>query len=195
MKTTSTVLAIMALAPSILATPVASPEAAPAPVPVEINGKPFSFVNWVDSILENPKGDHLSPEEAVAAFYASSGQPVPSAADKPETPGITRRELSPLLYKRARCYEQPNTEAWLPDAVACINAVASKGGQQCPDYLLCQIGRAAITADGSRTSNCNDCARGAGYVLDACTRPNSAWVQGSEYAHGNGNELIRVRHP
>lgn len=44
-------------------------------------------------------------------------------------------------------------------------------------------------------NNSNDCARGAGYVLDACTRPNSAWVQGSEYAHGNGNELIRVRHP
>ena len=33
----------------------------------------FSFVEWVDSIIANPDGDHLTPEEAVAAFHAAGG--------------------------------------------------------------------------------------------------------------------------
>lgn len=41
----------------------------------------------------------------------------------------------------------------------------------------------------------NDVARGAGYVMDHCVRAGSDWVQGSEYAHGNGNLLVRIRRP
>ncbi|KAM7213458.1 hypothetical protein V8F06_011133 [Rhypophila decipiens] len=143
----------------------------------------FSFANWVEEIIANPDGA-LSPEEAVVAFYATANNTL--------SPEHERRDG---LQKRARCYEQPNTDAYLPDAVACINQIASRGGANCPDYALCVIGHAAITADGVHTSSCNDCARGAGFVLDACTRPGSQFVEGSEYAYGNGNELIRVRAP
>jgi len=33
----------------------------------------FSFVDWVDGIIANPDGEHLTPEEAVAAFHAAGG--------------------------------------------------------------------------------------------------------------------------
>jgi hypothetical protein len=41
-------------------------------VPTAATAAPtFSFVEWVDEIIANPNGDHLTPEQAVAAFYAS----------------------------------------------------------------------------------------------------------------------------
>lgn len=55
-------LALLALSQAVGAIP--TPEtAAPS----------FSFVEWVDSIIANPNGDHLTPEEAVAAFHAAGG--------------------------------------------------------------------------------------------------------------------------
>ena len=37
----------------------------------------------------------------------------------------------------------------------------------------------------------NDVARGAGFVMDQCTRPDGT-VEGSEYAYGNGDLLVRI---
>jgi hypothetical protein len=39
----------------------------------------FSFVDWVDQIIADPDGDHLSPEEAVVAFYAAASSSSPSS--------------------------------------------------------------------------------------------------------------------
>jgi hypothetical protein len=36
----------------------------------EIVTSSFSFLDWVDRIIADPNGEHLSPEEAVAAFWA-----------------------------------------------------------------------------------------------------------------------------
>src|SRR5690554_2258061 len=55
-------LASMALAPA-LALPAA---------PTEGASEAFSFGKWIDGIIDNPDGDNLTPEEAVAAWSASS---------------------------------------------------------------------------------------------------------------------------
>ncbi|KAK2042627.1 hypothetical protein LZ31DRAFT_555919 [Colletotrichum somersetense] len=151
----------------------------------------FSFSKWVDGIIANPDGDNLTPKEAVEAWHASLNET--SAA----TTGGT------LLQKRYSCNTIPNTEAYVPDAVACINDLARKGGQECrvdAVSVFCVIGQAQITGvkggtDAQYTSSsCNDVARGAGYVMDHCTRADNT-VQGSEFAYGNGNLLVWIRRP
>ncbi|OAL52742.1 hypothetical protein IQ07DRAFT_585858 [Pyrenochaeta sp. DS3sAY3a] len=141
-----------------------------------------SFSEWVDGILENPDGDNMTPEEVVNAYQ--SGQF--------EAPAV--KFTRSLIEKRATCYEYPNTECLIVDAVACINAVARRGANDCRGvYMQCQLNTAAMTTDGRTDSSCNDVARGGGFILDHCVRAGSDWVEGSEYAYGNGNELVRLR--
>ncbi|KAL1798239.1 hypothetical protein ACET3X_002276 [Alternaria dauci] len=115
-----------------------------------------SFSEWVDGILENPDGDNMTPEEVIDAFKSGQFNSSPSA------------KFSRSLYqKRATCYESANTDCLITDAVACINTVARKTNCH-NDYLQCQINTAALTTDGNRDSSCNDVARGAGFIMDAC---------------------------
>ncbi|EUC39894.1 hypothetical protein COCMIDRAFT_110248 [Bipolaris oryzae ATCC 44560] len=138
-----------------------------------------SFSEWVEGIVANPDGDNMTPEEVVEAFKAGQFSSPPEARS--------------LLQKRASCYEQPNTDCPISDAVACINTVARKSN--CDAYLQCQIGGCVLTTDGNHNSNCNDVARGGGFILDHCVVPNYDRVEGSEYAYGNGGELVRIRRP
>ncbi|KAH7345906.1 hypothetical protein BKA66DRAFT_576844 [Pyrenochaeta sp. MPI-SDFR-AT-0127] len=142
-----------------------------------------SFSEWVDGILEDPNGDNMTPEEVINAY--KNGQfSTPSAA----------KSSCSLIQKRATCYEQPNTECLIVDAVACINAVARRGANDCRNvYMQCKLNTAAMTTDGETNSSCNDVARGGGFILDHCVRAGSDWVEGSEYAYGNGRELVRLR--
>ncbi|KAL0943484.1 uncharacterized protein CTRU02_201371 [Colletotrichum truncatum] len=148
----------------------------------------FSFAQWIEGIIANPDGDNLTPDEAVEAWRASIDQtsPVPDSG---------------LLQKRYWCNTIPNTEAYVPDAVWCINDVARRGGAECrvdTVTVFCVHGRAQITGVrgglNPTSSSCNDVARGAGYVMDHCTRADNM-VQGAEYAHGNGNLLVWIRRP
>ncbi|KAJ3957185.1 hypothetical protein N0V92_006260 [Colletotrichum tropicale] len=149
----------------------------------------FSFSKWVDGIIANPDGDNLTPEQAVEAWHASLNETSAAAENG-------------LLQKRYYCNTIPNTEAYVPDAVTCINELARKGGQACQvdrSSVFCVAGRAQITgvAGGGATttsSSCNDVARGAGFVMDYCTRADNT-VQGAEYAYGNGNLLVWIRKP
>ncbi|KAH7395040.1 hypothetical protein DE146DRAFT_633405 [Phaeosphaeria sp. MPI-PUGE-AT-0046c] len=99
-----------------------------------------SFTEWVDGILENPGGEHMTPEEVVNAYESGQFSTPPSA------------KFSRSLYeKRATCYEKPNTDCSISDAVACVNTVARK--TNCRNtYLQCQIGGCALTTDGTTTS-------------------------------------------
>jgi hypothetical protein len=56
-------LASLALAPAL---------ALPAAAPTEVDSEVFSFGKWIDGIIDNPDGNHLTPEEAVSAWSASS---------------------------------------------------------------------------------------------------------------------------
>ncbi|KAK3196490.1 hypothetical protein K4F52_000372 [Lecanicillium sp. MT-2017a] len=102
-----------------------------------------SFSEWVDGILEDPNGNHMKPEEVVAAFQSGQfNSPTPAKAGRS------------LLEKRATCYEHPGTECLIVDAVACINAVARRPADQCRGiYLQCQINTAAMTTDGRTDSS------------------------------------------
>lgn len=55
-------LASLALAPA-LALPAA---------PTEGDSEVFSFAKWIEGIIANPAGNNLTPDEAVAAWSASS---------------------------------------------------------------------------------------------------------------------------
>ena len=59
--------------------------AIPTAAPVASN---FSFVEWVDQIIADPEGDHLTPEQAVAAFYASRGSAGPSGMSSLTQPAL-----------------------------------------------------------------------------------------------------------
>ncbi|WYZ42694.1 hypothetical protein EsH8_VI_000393 [Colletotrichum jinshuiense] len=174
-------LAVLAVAPFIGAAPTTAQTDA-----VEA----FSFVKWVDGIIANPDGDNLTPEEAVEAWSATIN------ATSTATEGG-------LLQKRVSCNNLVNTEAYVPDAVWCINDLARKGSQACVVQavsVFCVYGNAQITGVKGGTnaatvsSSCNDVARGAGFVMDSCTRADNT-VQGSEFAYGNGNLLVHIRRP
>ncbi|KAK4156113.1 hypothetical protein C8A00DRAFT_41381 [Chaetomidium leptoderma] len=148
-------------------------------------GSPFSFVEWVEQMIADPEGHHLTPEQATAAFYANQDSASPS-----------EHGTRGLLGKRVpRCNEIVNTEAWVPHAVACINELARRGGDCRVQFStrFCISGTAEINGNSGwdTTSSCNDVARGAGYIMDHCTRADNT-VQGSEYAHGNGILLVRI---
>ncbi|KAK3385356.1 hypothetical protein B0H63DRAFT_543672 [Podospora didyma] len=93
-------------------------------------------------------------------------------------------------------------EEAVADAVACINELARRGGDTCRANsvsVFCRNNGAQITgvAGGGVTntaSSCNDVARGAGFVMDHCTRADNT-VQGAEFAYGNGNLLVWIRRP
>lgn len=52
-----------------------------AAVPAASSTTPFSFAQWVEDIIANPDGDHLSPEEAVARKAAEASHPVVKRAN------------------------------------------------------------------------------------------------------------------
>ncbi|KAF9871383.1 hypothetical protein CkaCkLH20_11030 [Colletotrichum karsti] len=154
--------------------------AAPTAAAAEV----FTFSAWVEGIIANPDGDNLTPEEAVEAWRASKN--------------ITDVAAGTSLEKRASCNTMPGREAWIPDAVYCINYLAGKGSTRCEvryDVDFCTAARAKIFGRGPGTatvaSSCNDVARGAGYIMDSCSRADNT-VMGSEYAHGNGDLLVWI---
>lgn len=54
-------LAFLAVSTSVSATPTAE----------KVSVVPFTFVQWIKDIIAEPNGDHMSPEEAVAAKNAA----------------------------------------------------------------------------------------------------------------------------
>ncbi|KAF4832932.1 hypothetical protein CGCTS75_v004414 [Colletotrichum tropicale] len=106
------------------------------------------------------------------------------------------------VRKRATCNTVAGTQASVADAVSCINYLAGLGSTSCvvsnAKSHFCTIGNAQITGVTSSSipaaSSCNDVARGAGYIMDACTLKDNT-VQGSEFAYGNGDLLVWIRKP
>ncbi|RFN49166.1 hypothetical protein FIE12Z_6599 [Fusarium flagelliforme] len=85
------------------------------------------------------------------------------------------------------------------DAVYCINYLASLN-QACVGHVsgqaFCKRGTTQITGltlRGTSSSSCKDVARGAGLIMDKCTKPDGR-VKGANPAWGNGNLIIDIRH-
>ncbi|QDS77944.1 hypothetical protein FKW77_001363 [Venturia effusa] len=145
----------------------------------------FTFSRWIDSVISNPDGDVLTPDEALAAWNNTQ----------------TTTTSHGRLEKRYGCNTIPGTEAPISDAVWCINNLASRGSQKCTAAAVvhfCTHGRARIMGVaggiGSTTSSCNNIARAAGTVMDHCTRADNT-VQGYEYALGNINMAVWIKRP
>ncbi|KAH6838539.1 hypothetical protein B0I37DRAFT_358291 [Chaetomium sp. MPI-CAGE-AT-0009] len=88
------------------------------------------------------------------------------------------------------------------EAAECIRYLASLGNQACVATVsgqsFCRRGQTQITGisllDRGRTtsSTCNDVARGAGKIMDSCTRADGT-VRGANAAWGNGNLIVDIR--
>ncbi|KAJ0381786.1 hypothetical protein COL922a_013849 [Colletotrichum nupharicola] len=198
------VLGAVATLAAVAPLAAAAPAATPAP---EI----FSFAKWVDGIIANPHGDNLTPEEAVEAYYKSVNASEAAALEWDYGRARKRDDAaegaSPdwdygRVRKRATCNTIAGTQASVADAVSCINYLAGLGSTSCvvsnAKSHFCTIGNAQITGVTSSSipaaSSCNDVARGAGYIMDACTLKDNT-VQGSEFAYGNGDLLVWIRKP
>ncbi|KAM5344514.1 hypothetical protein ACJ41O_013050 [Fusarium nematophilum] len=145
----------------------------------------FSYEKWVDGIIADPNGNHLSPEEAVKARMASVAA----------HPGS--------LSTRATCRADGEMKpANAEDAVACINYLASLGGQICRAKVVtrfCTIGNAAITGVASggvseAEDTCEHVARAAGKIMDKCTRADKS-VNGQELSWGQEKMAVHIHHP
>ncbi|KAF5608577.1 hypothetical protein FOVSG1_005871 [Fusarium oxysporum f. sp. vasinfectum] len=96
-----------------------------------------------------------------------------------------------------------NTLANVNEAVECINYLASLGDQACvagvSGQSFCRRGNTQITglavglnSDQTSSSPCRDVARGAGLVMDRCTRADGK-VRGQNPAWGNGHLMVDIR--
>lgn len=95
-----------------------------------------SFSEWVDGILEDPNGNHMKPEEVVAAFQSGQfNSPTPGtyifhltscASFEADTPANTAKAGRSLLEKRATCYEHPGTECLVCEKTSIINALTEQ---------------------------------------------------------------------
>ncbi|KAG8672245.1 hypothetical protein FPOAC2_05617 [Fusarium poae] len=107
-----------------------------------------------------------------------------------------------LEKRKVTCRDDlPNSElANAKEAAACIDYLASLGSKPCVATVsgqsFCRRGNTQITglARGAptRTSTCQDVARGAGFILDKCTRGDGK-VRGANEAWANGNLLVDIR--
>ncbi|KAH6634762.1 hypothetical protein B0J18DRAFT_30121 [Chaetomium sp. MPI-SDFR-AT-0129] len=169
----------------LLATLAVSPAFALPATSTEVATEVFSFSNWIEGVITNPDGDNLTPEEAVAAWAASVNGTQVQTLDK-------RTPLTCPGYSFCQ----------IVDAVWCINYLATIGkqGQQCEVTTAanwCGHGTARLNGltpvvGASTSSNCNDVARGGGYIMDACSRSDGL-VSGTAPAYGNGNLIVEIR--
>ncbi|KAK4148498.1 hypothetical protein C8A00DRAFT_19683 [Chaetomidium leptoderma] len=178
-------LAVLALTSAVGA--VAVPETS-AGASSEGEVERFSFVKWVDDIIANPKGTHLSPEQAYEAWQATV---------------VNATEPAGTLHKRVRCNNIEGGSAPAPDAVRCINHLAALGTKPCKVTVksrFATFGNAEIwgVGAGSKTHSseltflCSEhIARAAGKVMDVCWRADNT-VQGDEMAWGNGNIDVHI---
>ncbi|KAF2996618.1 hypothetical protein E8E13_001820 [Curvularia kusanoi] len=155
---------------SALAALSTSVAAAPSPA------ADFSFAQWIEDIIADPNGSHLSPAEAVKAKDAAV------AAASP-------------LQKRANC-DHDWARANANDASACLSDLARKGaaGTQCAlqqyqfSAQMCRIGNAQVVGSKGEAKaesvSCSDVARTGGKIFDSCWRSDNT-IMGSEHVKDN----------
>lgn len=119
----------------------------------------FSFEKWVDSIIANPD-TALSPEQAIEAWAASTNGTAVSEASQ--------------LSKRS-CVAMAD-QAYVPDAIVCINKLASLGSQACVANAVAFFwthGRAQVVGVAGPvamvSTTCQKVAQTAGKIMDQCT--------------------------
>ncbi|KAM5350271.1 hypothetical protein ACJ41O_006776 [Fusarium nematophilum] len=110
-----------------------------------------------------------------------------------------------LEAREASCTDNLDGDslANINEAVECINFLASLGDQACTAGVsgtsFCRRGNTQITglavglpSDQTSTSTCQEVARGAGLVMDRCSRADGK-VRGQNPAWGNGHLLVDIR--
>ncbi|CCC12902.1 hypothetical protein SMACR_06044 [Sordaria macrospora] len=122
----------------------------------------FSFEKWVDSIIANPD-TALSSEQAIEAWKASTNGTSSAATDAAGT--LSKRSCMPMA-----------DQAYVPDAVVCINKLASLGSQACVANAVAFFwthGRAQVVGVAGPvayvSTTCQKVAQTAGKIMDQCT--------------------------
>ncbi|KAF2029947.1 hypothetical protein EK21DRAFT_112426 [Setomelanomma holmii] len=171
------ILALLTLATSVVAVPMTS-------------GTTFTFAQWIEDIIADPTGPHLTPEEAVAAKNAAVAN------------------SNPLSIRTPRCMD--DVPSWgranANDAASCLSYLANKGsqgincgiGQDQYDVQMCRIGNAQVHSSKSTSSaqgaNCNDVARTGGKIFDTCWRSDGT-IKGAELCLTNSQFQVGILAP
>ncbi|KAH8724868.1 hypothetical protein GQ44DRAFT_707950 [Phaeosphaeriaceae sp. PMI808] len=174
------ILTLLTLSASVAAIPTAA----------STSGTTFTFTQWIEDIIANPNGDHLTPDEAVAAKNAAVAS------------------TNPLNTRAPRCMDE--FDGWgranANDAAACLRDLANKGaqgincgiGQGQFDIQMCRIGNAQIHSSKSTSTfqqaNCNDVARTGGKIFDSCWRADNT-IKGADLCIGNQNFQVGILAP
>ncbi|KAL2153599.1 hypothetical protein VTH82DRAFT_4754 [Thermothelomyces myriococcoides] len=163
----------------------------PRPVST-LSSTSFSFEQWVEDIIANPD-TAASVEEAVAA--AEAAEVVGRAG------GLLARDDADAVdcNREPRGWKRTSAQ----EAAACIDELARRGG----NGEVCAIGQGKLSAQFCRRGsaqiagskavqsrqgvNCNDVARTAGLIFDACWRADETIV-GSRIRWNNGNIQIGI---
>ncbi|KAJ0423639.1 hypothetical protein BJY00DRAFT_309879 [Aspergillus carlsbadensis] len=153
----------------------------------------FSFEAWVNGIIADPEGDHLSPVEAVASAQNDAG----------ELPALERRSGDLEARESISCNDKAKPKASLSDASNAISQLARRGNANChipyasgaslSKYGLAQIYGVTVNKHGSILP-CTTFAQSAGRILDVCVKSaTQTTVQGSN--HPTGNIQIHITRP
>ncbi|GAB1310114.1 hypothetical protein MFIFM68171_00324 [Madurella fahalii] len=112
--------------------------------------------------------------------------------------------INPLQPRAVDCRDDlgESSLARASEAAECINYLASLGAQACVASVsgtsFCRRGQTQITGlsllggGDSTRSSCQNVARGAGQIMDLCTRGDGT-VRGQTPAWGNGNMIVDIR--
>lgn len=196
---------LAALSTSALAAPSAAAAAAD-----------FSFAQWVEDIISDPSGAHLSPTEAVEAKNAAVAASTSPFEKRVNCDKAWARANVRLPFPSLHFLSQPNNRpsqssdlthmSQANDASACLADLARKGaaGTACAigdnefSVQMCRIGGAQVVGSkpaGERQSvNCRDVARMGGLIFDSCWRSDGT-VMGSEIVAANRAVQVNILAP
>lgn len=99
-----------------------------AAVPTTSSTTPFSFVQWVEDIIANPDGDHLSPEEAVAKKAAEGSHDVVKRANCNQN--FARADVSSKMVNVAALHTSWNRDCRITNIF-----IQGNGAAYCLGYL------------------------------------------------------------
>jgi hypothetical protein len=145
------ILTLLALSASTVAIPTTG----------TTSGTTFTFAQWIEDIIANPGGNHLTPEEAVAAKKAAIATTNPLNARAPRCDGLGWPRANVRFKSSCKpSFHADNVYFQANDAAACLQYLANKGAQgiNCGigenqfDIQMCQIGNAQVHSSKSTST-------------------------------------------
>ncbi|OAK97778.1 hypothetical protein IQ06DRAFT_296081 [Phaeosphaeriaceae sp. SRC1lsM3a] len=132
--------------------------AAPAPDTTSADEAPFTFSSWIDGILADPNGNHLSPHEAVAAANRTAARLGKRAICDDQAnhfqPANVRFLSVPYHKTCVNVSTQADDASWCLRYIADLHAKGIRCGIGANQFMnnICKHGNAIVTSSKSDPS-------------------------------------------